>query len=378
MARRAYGSGSIYQLPDGNWQALARVQGRQISHTAKTQREANAWLERVNLQVEQGLTYQAAKINLEDYLTRWLASVENALRPASFEHYKIAVENHLIPALGEVLVKDLTPDRIQQVYDNWLRSGKGVATVQKAHAVLHRALRRATQTGLLASNPASLVSKPRSPHKEMSFWTEDEANRFLTAARENRLYALFHLAIVTGAKQSELLGLQWSDLDWSRGTLHICRQLSQSGNFAALRSKAAKRTLQLGNETLTVLREHVKLQQLERQVAGDRWQEGDLLFTTTIGTPLYNRNLVARNFKLLAQAAGVPQVRFHDLRDSCVAILLAHGVPIYTISKWIGHAKPSITNKVYGHLIPGAEEGVGQLMDDLVSPVVVEFEESQT
>jgi integrase len=377
MARkRGNGEGTIYKLKNGNFRSQVTVRGgKRLSFTAKTRKEVSDWIRKTNQQVEQGLTYQAGKVKLGEYLERWLASKENALRPATYQHYRILAEKHLIPKFGELTVKELTPDHIQFVYDEWARRGVGSPTIKKAHAVLHQALARATHTGLLLRNPAGMVNPPKSPEKEMLYWTEEQVNRFLSVAQGNRLYALFYLAIVTGARQMEILGLQWRDLDWNRGTLRIQRQLARKSGelFAPIKTKAGKRTLELGSSTLAVLHNHLEQQQMEWSNAGDAWQNFDLIFTSIVGTPVHHKNLVDRYFKPLVRAANVPPIRYHDLRHTAVAIMLSNGVPIFTASKIIGHARPSITSDTYGHLIPGAASGIGQLMDDLVAPVSVDL-----
>jgi integrase len=370
--KRLNGDGSIYQLPSGKWRGLVSIGGKRLSHTSKTRKEITAWIRQITGQVEQGLSYDSARVTVGDFLIRWLASKENSIRPTTYSHYKIIIEKHLAPALGIVLIKDLTPDRIQYIYDEWIRSGYGAPTVIKTHAVLHQALERAVRLGLLVRNITDLVSPPKGSQEEMRFWSEMEANRFLTATRENRLYALFHLAIATGARQMEILGLKWSDLDWLRGTLRISRQLSRKGEmFSPLKTNAGRRTLELGPNTLAALREHSSRQQLERRIAGDRWQENDLIFTSRIGSPMHHKNLTDRYFKPLVLVAGVPEIRFHDLRHTAVAIMLSNGVSIFVVSKIVGHARASITSDTYGHLVPGTTTAVGKLMDDLIAPVSI-------
>lgn len=370
--KRSHGEGTISQLPSGSWRGRVFIDGKRLTKTSPNKKEIINWLRTTTEQVKQGLTYDSARVTIGDYLKRWLAGKKNSVRPGTFEHYHILIEKYLTPALGGMLIKDLTTDRIQFTYDEWIRKGVGIHTVEKAHAVLHQALERAVQTGLAIRNVAQYVNKPQVEEKEMKFWTEEEANRFLAASRDNRLYALFHLAIATGARQMELLGLQWTDLDMITGRLNFRRQLARKGEmFAPLKTRAAKRTLILGSDTITALQEHFNRQQQERQIAGQSWQETGLIFTNTIGGPMHHKNLMDRYFYPLVKAADVPVIRFHDLRHTAVAIMLSHGIPIFVVSKIIGHARPSITSDTYGHLLPGATAEIGQMMDDLISPVEI-------
>lgn len=377
--RRGRGEGTIQQLPSGNWRAQLSVGGKRISHTAKTRRECQTWIRRVAGQVERGLTYDRSRVSLGDYLASWLAGQASQLRPSTLAHYTILIEKFLLPAAGGAPIRELSPDHIQHMYGEWLRSGVGAPTVIKIHAVLHAALERAVETGLVLRNAADVANPPRAPHTEMQFWTEEESNRFLTANRQERLYALYYLAIVTGARQMELLGLQWADVDWVRETLTIRRQLARMGGamFAALKTRASRRTIRLGGGTIAVLRGHLERQAVERQIAGDRWQEHGLLFTTLRGTPMHHKNLMDRYFKPAIRRAGVPMIRFHDLRHTAAAIMLSRGRPAIAVSRILGHARISITLDIYGHLAPGVHDST-DMMDDLVAPVAIEVEEPAT
>lgn len=389
MAKRGHGEGTIYKRADGKWRAQVSVgaanstSSKRLSKTHARRAVVAEWLRKTTGQVERGLTYDQARVSLADHLGRWLASVQSSLRDSTYSHYKLLIENYLIPSIGDALVKDLSPDLVQFCYDELARSGVGAHTVIKMHAVLHEALERAVETGLASRNPTDAARPPAKPEKEMQFWSEVEANQFLMAARANRLYALFYLAIVTGARQMELCGLQWIDLDWTAGAnsansqLRIQRQLLRSGKetFGPQKTARAKRSITLGAGTLDVLRAHLALQARERRLAGDRWQEHGLIFTSTLGTPLHHKNLVDRYFKPLVRAAGVKPIRFHDLRHTAAAIMLSHGRPPIVVSRILGHARVSITLDTYGHLIPGLDAGVGDMMDELVAPVELQVED---
>jgi integrase len=370
--KRSHGEGSIYKLPSGKWRGQLTINGKRLSKISYNRKEIAFWIRKTIGQVEAGLTYDSARITGSDYLLHWLTGIKNGVRPTTYDHYELLITRHLIPKLGDILIKDLTADRIQFAYDEWIEAGLGIPTLLKIHQVLHTALERAVKTGILIQNPAHYVSRPKEPSREMKFWTESESNQFLSTARDNRLYCLFHLALATGARQSELLGLQWKDLEWVRGILHIQRQLSRQGDlFAPLKTKAGKRSIELGANTLAALQEHYKKQDLERKIAGSSWKENDLIFTTKSGAAMHQKNLLDHYFNPLVQLANVPAIRFHDLRHTAVALMLSHGVSVFIVSKIIGHARPSITSDIYGHLVPGATSGIGQMMDDLIAPISI-------
>lgn len=372
---RGHREGSIQQESNGKWRGRIRVGEGRLSFTADTRKEVTDWLRKTAGQVEKGLTYDSAKVTVAEYLENWLTGIKGSIRPQTFASYSHAVNKYLIPTFGKSRVKDLKADQVQAVYDGWVKAGVGIPMVRKCHEVFHLALERGKRTGLVFQNVTELVDRPREQREEMRFWNEGEANRFLTAARKDRLYALFHLAIVTGARQMELLGLQWGDLDWLKGTLHFRRQLSRMGTrYSPIKTRAGNRTIKPGAATMAVLKDHYERQQLERALAGSDWKNtDDLIFASRSGTPISPRNMLVRHFVPLMGLAGVKRIRFHDLRHTAVAIMLSYGKSIFAVSKFIGHARPSITSDIYGHLVPGAADDLGQFMDDLVSPLSLEI-----
>jgi integrase len=164
----------------------------------------------------------------------------------------------------------------------------------------------------------------------------------------------------------------WSDLDWVSQTLKVERQLvrpqSTEVKFSPPKTKFGKRTLTLGDKCIEVLRKHYNLQHEERTTQVDRWVDNGLIFTTTVGTPIHARNLL-RHFKNLLIEAGLPVLRFHDLRHTAASIMLNHGIPVIVVSRRLGHVRPSITLDVYGHLIPSMDEVAAQKIDELVTPI---------
>jgi len=164
----------------------------------------------------------------------------------------------------------------------------------------------------------------------------------------------------------------WTDLDLQRKTMKVERQLLRgSGHvaqFGPTKTKNGKRIIDLGTGTINVLRKHSQLQQTERIRAGDKWTEQGLVFTNQTGGPIDSRNQL-RNLKKVNKCAGLPEIRFHDLRHTSASIMLNHGTPVIVVSRRLGHAKPSTTVDIYGHLIPSFQREAAELMDSLLMPV---------
>ena len=364
---RSKGEGTIYQRPDGYWVAQVTINGRRKSKVSKKKSVVQAWRKEMTAKLQQG--YQGASETLGEYLERWLPSKKNSLKHNTYAKYELNIRKYILPELGNVRLEDLTADLVQYVWDSYIQDGVGAHTVIKVHNILHAALNRAVKTGQIWRNVTDAVEKPVAEDVEMKFLTEAEALHFLSTARDSRLYALFYLAVVTGARQMELCGLQWSDIDWGRRTLSIRRQLARKGKtFTSLKTRQSNRTLSLGDATMEVLQEHLERQAQERMLAGEKWKEHNLIFTSTTGTPLQHKNLYNRYFKPLVKKASIPDIRFHDLRHTAAAIMLTNGRPPIVVSRILGHARVSITSDIYGHLIPGADAGAIEMMEELVTP----------
>ena len=365
--------GSIHQRKNGTWRAQVSLEGRRLSFTAKTRRECHEWLKQTIGHIDHGMTYSSTKITLEEYMDLWLTSIKSSHRPSTWSHYEQLTRIYVLPHLGQIRIKDLHPELVQRFYNRLFSNDISAYTISKIHIMLHSALGQAVKTGMAIRNAADATIPPRAPAREMRILDESQVSQLLITARGSRMEALLHLAVSTGMRQMEILGLRWNDLDWLKRTLKVERQLvRQDGvGFAPPKTKYGRRTVALGEKAIEVLRRHADLQNLERKKAGERWTEYGLIFTSATGTPIHYRNLL-RDFKYLLSAAGLPDIRFHDLRHTAASLMLNHGIPVIVVSRRLGHAKPSITLDIYGHLLPGMQEEAAELMDELITPVPVQ------
>lgn len=379
--KRVNHEGTIFQRNNGTWRAQLTLNGQRLSFSGKSQRECRDWIKATQQKIDAGLSFEGAQTSLENFLSDWLVTIKSSLRVRTCTQYEQIVRDHINPQLGQIKLFDLRPEHIQKLYNAHLKAGIGPRTVQLTHAVLRRALVHAVKLGLLERNPAAATVPPRPKPAEMKILDERQVSLFLSAAKESRNEALYCLALTTGMRQSELLGLQWADLDWTKKTLKIQRQLKRKRgggfNYLTPKTKAGKRTITLGSKTIETLRAQVNHQATERLVAGERWQEHNLLFPSTIGTPMDQKHL-HRDFKAILVRGGLPDIRFHDLRHTAISIMLNHNVPLIAVSRRVGHSRPSITLDIYGHLIPGMQGEVAEGIDDLVLPTAVELHQGCT
>lgn len=370
--RRGNNEGSIFPTVNGTWRAQVTIQGHRLSVTAKTRRECQEWIKKTIGQIDRGMTFDNTKQTLANYLNDWLTLQRTVFRETTWMHYSQLIRAYVKPGIGQITLKDLRTEHIQRLYTLLLNKEVGAYTIQKIHTLLHSSLNLAIETGVIGRNPVSYTHPPKTPDTEMAILNENQVSKFLLSIIGHRWEAVFHLALVTGMRQMELLGLKWDDLDWIRQTIKVERQLARQDKtglkFLGPKTKFGKRTVALGDKTILVMRSHYERQQAERQVAGDNWVENGLIFTNSIGGAIYPRNLLREFYKIL-KIAGLPKIRFHDLRHTAASLMLNAGIPVIVVSRRLGHSKASITLDIYGHLIPTMQTEAADLIDELVTPI---------
>ena len=377
--KRANNEGSIYKRSNGTFSVQVTLEGKRLTKTFDTQSECKDWLHKIHGQIDDGLTYSSTQLTLGEYMDSWQASTKTTMNPSTWKQYSQLIRSYLKPYLGEAKLAGLKTEHVQALYNQLLDKGVGIHAIRKLHDGIHSALETAVKTGNLTRNPSHYAKPPKEPLVEMQILDENQIGQFLLAAGQHRWEALFHLAVITGMRQMELLGLKWSDLDWNKRTLRVERQLLRPNDsdvkFSAPKTRHGKRSILLGFRTVDVLRSHFQRQLELKKVAKDKWVESGLMFTTGSGGPIHPRNLL-KEYKELLKTAGLPDIRFHDLRHTAASLLLNQNVPVITVSRRLGHARASITLDIYGHLIPTMQDGVAEMIDNLVIPVPVQIKES--
>jgi len=374
MARkRGQGEGSIFKRKDGLWAAQMTVQGKHVSKYFKSQSECREWLRKIRTQVDDGLTFAMAQTSVNVFLTEWLILNETSVRPKTSDQYRQIVRQHIVPDLGMIKLKDLNPRQIQALYSRKMESGTSARTVILIHAVLRRALNHALKLGMIGRNPALAVIRPKFKRKEMKTLSDSQVRTLLSFADGDRFEVLFWLAVTTGLRQGELLGLKWSDVDWTGRQLRIQRQLQRLRGglaFSEPKSAAGRRVIALGVTTIEKLRKHQSLQVSDIKAAGKFWKEHDMIFPSSTGTPMDPSNLY-HNFKKLLITAGLPDVRFHDLRHTAATLMLQQGVHPKVVQERLGHSDISMTLNTYSHVLPGMQDEAAGKLDELLTPINV-------
>ena len=371
MGKRGNGEGSIGRRKDGLYMARYTVQTatgtKRKTLYGKTRSEVSAKLSKALTDREGGLTYDAGKQTVEEYLARWLSnSVRDTVRKRTYERYESIVRVHLAPAIGKVKLKALTPDHVRGLYRKKLDSGLAPRTVLHIHRTLSKALKQATDDGLIPRNAAAPVKPPRPTREEIRPLNREQVRALFEAAREDRLEALYVVAVTAGLRRGELQGLKWEDLDLEGGTLQVRRTLSEpKGGYIFEAPKSGKgRNIRLTQRATVALTRHRKRQLEERIRLGTLWQDHDLVFPSGAGTPVSGGNL-NRAFKALLKRAGLPHsFRFHDLRHTCATLLLRQGVNPKFVQELLGHRDVSLTLNTYSHVLPDMGDVAASAMDE--------------
>ncbi|CAL9367577.1 Putative prophage phiRv2 integrase [Streptomyces sp. enrichment culture] len=382
---RANGDGTVYQRKDGRWEAAGYVLAlgntrKRVRVYGTTRTEALAKLTEKVAASNRGLPVPSAQGTVGAYLTYWLENVAvHHLRENTHTRYTACVDQYLIPGLGKKKLAKLTA-RDVRTWLNQLRTtcqccARGIdarrdqprccavgqccrkllspLTLTYIHSVLKSALEHAVREEEIPRNVARNVRTGTPRPRRFEPLTTDEARQLLAAAQGHRLHALFELALHTGLRRGELLGLRWEDLNLDASTAAIRRTLQRTstGGLTTLptKTRASERRIALPTRCLQSLKLHRERQQRAREAAGTAWQHSGHVFTTAQGRPIDPTNLT-RAFTTLLRKAGLRRIRFHDLRHSTATLLLEQGVELVVIKELLGHAHIGVTATVYAHV----------------------------
>jgi integrase len=280
----------------------------------------------------------------------------HTLRPKTIEQYSYLIRLHIKPHLGTIKLDQLRPEQLQRLYSEKVASGLSPRTVQLIHAVIHKTLGQAVRWGLVMRNVSDLTDPPKPGKPIHHIWTVDQAKTFLASVKDHPWYPVYLIAVSTGLREGEVLGLHGADIDWAEGVMHIRRTVSQ------LQGKGG---LKIGQPKTGKSRRSVTLPAMTFKALEPLKGTQGLLFITASGKPVAPRNLI-RHFKLATAAAGLPDIRFHDLRHTCATLLLSLGVHPKVVQEILGHSSIALTMDTYSHVVPSMQASSASQMNDLL------------
>jgi integrase len=360
-----------------------KIGERHLWKTFKTRTEAERYLAAVVHQVHGGATPpKATRLTLAEYLENWLRGHEPQVALTTFASYRDTIRNHLADALGRIPLPRVSPDVIRDYIARKLRTGLSPTTVRYHLMVLHQALGQAVRDGVLSRSPADLVRPPRKYRPEIRTFDLEQARLFLgEAKRSSPYYRLYLAAVTTGMRQGELLGLRWKDVDLTLGVARVQQTFYRLGGskkdgiasrqlFKEPKTAKARRGVDLPEVLVAELRALREEQKQRQRVLGSAHEDLDLVFAQLDGKPLHAHNVVRRDFQKVLERAGLPRIRFHDLRYCHATLLLQQGVHPKVVQERLGHSTIAMTLDVYSHTVPGLQrQAVARLEDGLFDRV---------
>ena len=317
------------------------------------------------------------RVRLGEFLEQWLRDyATSAVSPTTLRCYQGIVKHIALSFLGLTPLPRLAPQAIQSFLAKKLEEGLSSTTVRHIYALLHGALGHAVKWGLIPRNPCDFVDPPRRRQAEMRVWDEEQVRLFLAEARRSsRYYVLYLAAILTGMRQGELLGLRWQDVDLTLGIasvrqtfypLYGSKQRSKQVQLLFKEPKSAKsrRTIALPPTLVEELHKVREEQARYREAFGSAYADYGLVFCQPNGKPLNANNIVKRDFRRVIERAGLPRIRFHDLRHCHATHLLRQGVHPKVVQERLGHATTAFTLAVYSHVLPGMQEEAARRIEN--------------
>lgn len=346
-----------------------------------TKRDAQAFLTEQLASLATARYVEPSKLTFGEYLTNyWLPTVRGTTRPSTWDSYQRTVDLHVLPELGATPLQKLSAHDLDRYYAEKRRTGrvdgtKGLSakTVRNIHNMIHKALHDAERKQLVTRNVAKSSDPPRHERRVLDgsqTWTPDQVRTFLAAMSDHRMYAAFLLAITTGMRRGEILGLRWIDIEFPQRRLLIRQTIISVAyelQYSKPKTNKGRRSIALDDTTLRVLREHRRTQARERSITGTPTRDSDLVFAREDGTPIHP-DLFSQVFDRAVARLDVPRIRLHDLRHTHATLGLAAGIQPKVMSERLGHATVAFTQDVYVHAIPEREEEAASTIAGLIFP----------
>ena len=376
--RRANGEGSIRKRPDGRWEGRYTA-GRDLETgktvyknvLGKTQAEVKAKLKQAIQENSEVDTLKAAQYTVGQWMDVWFENYAKIkVRPSSHQTYRGYIDHHIKPYVGDIPLNKLTTLDLQQLYKKLLSGGrvertesekqpKGLSpkTVRNINQVISSALTFAKEQKLIISNPAEGCSLPKLEHREMKTLTAEQLQSFLREAKESGVYEMYYIELATGLRRGELLGLKWEDINLTTGIIHVRRQVARiNGEIveAPLKTKNSYRTVSIGEDAVGIL-----IQQKEKS-------HSEYVFSSPAGGPISPDSVLHMLHRVLKRA-GLPMVRFHDLRHTFATLALQNGVDVKTVSGMLGHFSADFTLDTYAHVTTQAQRQAANTIDTILS-----------
>lgn len=317
--------------------------------------------------IQTGNFVEPTKMKMKEFLQEWLKIKKSDVAYNTFETYKRHIENHIVPAIGNIPLSKIRVMHAQKMYGDLEKKNLSKTSIHKTYSVLKNALRYAYKTDLIAVDIAGKIDNPKKDTKEMKFWTKEEVRLFLEEAKGDQYYVFFHLAVSTGMRPGEILGLKWDDIDPKEQTIQVIRSLSRNMELVPPKTNAGKRLISIDEKTIEELKKHRTNQKRDKLKAGKAYKDEGFVIATQIGTPVSHRNILRNWYRItkpLFETKKLSEIRLYDLRHTHASILLSEDIHPKIVSERLGHSSVRMTLDTYAHIMPGLQQEAADKFGD--------------
>lgn len=329
----------------------------------KTKREAEIFEVEARNEWNKGAYYEPIKSTFGEYIYNWIENKQNLSEQAKYNNIN-HIKHHIIPLIGHVPMSKLNVFVIEKFISDLQQRNLAESTVRKIYNIVNTSLNAAVKKELLPKNPMTLLeAAPRVSKKKLDYWTADEVKQFLNGF-EHRQKIVFQLAIYTGMRMGEILGLSLDDIDLENKHIHVRQVLTYDAKLkAGAKTISGNRSISIPESLLDPLEAQIKAMELEIAQNGGEYNKDRLLVCTMTGKPLTKPNLTSTWYYLL-KVTKVRKIRFHDLRHTCASLLLQIGVHPKVVQELLGHSSIKVTIDLYSHMTPNMQADAIKALDD--------------